>query len=174
MILRKAQNQDYGYIKKLYREAFPLYERMPFSFMRRKHEKDKMEILVAESDSTPCALAIPSCFEDMILLNYFAVASDVRGQGIGSKVISLLAVRYSGNRIIIEIEKPDDKKPDTIRRKDFYLRNGFEETGIDIRLAGTPMEILTLGGNVSSEEYVRIYKSLLGQVFTAAMVRIVK
>ncbi len=174
MVLRKAQNQDYNYIKKLYREAFPIYERMPFSFMRRKHTKGEMDFFLAELDSAPAALAVPTCYNDTVLLNYFAVDSSARGMGVGSKAIAMLAEHYSGKRIIVEIEKPDSKKPDTVRRKAFYLKNGFEEAGINIRLAGTPMEILTLGGRVSAEEYLDIYRNVFGGIITALMVRIVK
>ena len=173
MILHQAQKADYGYIKRLYHEAFPLYERMPFSLMRRKCKNGKMEILLAQTKAAPIALAIPTCYKDMLLLNYFAVDSKARGQGVGSKVLALLADRYKGKRVIVEIEKPDSKKPDTVRRKEFYLRNGFKQTGINVMLAGTPMEVLTFGGNVSAEEYLDIYVNSFGRALVAMMVKVV-
>ncbi len=174
MVLQKAHKADYGYIKELYRKSFPIYERMPFSFMRRKCEKGKMEILLVRTDSGPSALAVPTCYKDTVLLNYFAVDESCRGHGIGSQVIALLAERYSGKRLIVEIEKPDTKKPDTVRRKAFYQRNGFEDAGIDIILAGTPMEVLTLGGRVSAQEYLDIYLDSFGPTLVKMAVKIVK
>lgn len=172
MTLRRAEKKDYKYVKKLYREAFPLIERMPFSMMRRNQEKGKTDILVACADSKPCAVVITMWNGDAMLLNYLAVDPAARGQGIGSQIITALAQRYSDKRIVLEIEKPDEKKPETVRRKNFYLRNGLEETDIEITLAGVPMELLTLGGKVSEAEYLDIYRETIGSALTSLLIKI--
>ena len=73
---------------------------------------------------------------------------------------------------MLEIEKPDEKKPETVRRKNFYLRNGLEDAGIEITLAGVPMELLTLGGKVSEAEYLDIYRETIGSALTSLLVKI--
>ena len=64
-------------------------------------------------------------------LAYFAVGSEMRSKGIGSEALSLLIESNKEYQIIVEYENPsnDDPVDINLRRRDFYLRNGFYETG---------------------------------------------
>ncbi len=86
---------------------------------------------------------------DYLLLDYFAVLKSMRGEGLGTKVLSLLSTEiethFSG--LIIEAENPvfaetAEEKEIRIRRIQFYERNGFERTKILCRLFGVEYCIL--------------------------------
>lgn len=57
---------------------------------------------------------------------------ELRSNGIGSAALKVLIAEYSDYQVIVEFEAPtahsenDDIK---LRRKHFYLKNGFNETG---------------------------------------------
>ncbi len=173
MLLRDAQTHDIKYIKELYREAFPLRERMPFSTLERLQRKGKIRILTAIENSEPCAMAVTVSNSRTVLLLYLAVDGTKRGQGIGSKVISAFGYTFPRRRLLLEIEKPDKSKPLTVRRKEFYLRCGLRDTGVDIRLAGVPMELLIKGeGEFDPEEYLRLYEAHLGRGLTKLLLKI--
>ena len=82
--------------------------------------------------------AFPECernsldYKNIRYLAYFAVSRDKRSAGIGSQALKFLMERYPYAQIVTEFETPDDSCDNNafrIRRRDFYLRNGFYETG---------------------------------------------
>ena len=64
-------------------------------------------------------------------LAYFAVNADLRSKGIGSEALSLLIKNNKYYQMFVEYENPSTDDPEDInmRRRDFYIRNGFYETG---------------------------------------------
>ena len=91
--------------------------------------------------------------------------------------LEMLKKRYEDKRFLLEIETPDEKASNQIqrvRRKNFYLRGGMQETGIRISLCGVPMELMSDGKDVSFEEYHDIYKYAVNPVFARKVVLIGK
>lgn len=61
----------------------------------------------------------------------------------------------------------------TVRRKEFYLRCGLHDAGVDILLAGVPMEILMTGdGEFDKYEYIGIYHKHVGKTLTKLFLKI--
>lgn len=125
-----------------------------------------VEILSLEENNRFLGLAIMAKAGDRVLLDYFAIADEVRGHGAGSAALQALRERYQGMRIIIEIEstKCVDEEELTLRtrRKKFYLRNGFTMLPYYIDLWGTEMEMLSNGQPCPYEEYLDIYTTAFG------------
>ena len=139
MVLREVSKIDVNYVKKLYKEAFPIRERMPFSRLIKLQKNNIIKMFAAYENGEPCALAITCTGSKSVLLMYLAVDDNKRGQGLGSKIIPTLCETFPHRNLLLEIEKPDENKPMTVRRKKFYLRCGLRETGTEISLAGVPM-----------------------------------
>lgn len=151
-------------IEALYLDAFPKIERKPFAFMLQKREEGLMELLAIEGDEGEFkGLAIIVLCEDMALLDYFAIASSERGNGVGSAALELLKNYYAGKRFILEIERTDveaDNLAQRQKRKSFYLKNGMQQMMFLVNLFGVEMEVLTCDCEVTYEEYHRIYEGL--------------
>ena len=165
MELVNATKADMPLVKQLYKDAFPAIERKPFFMIENQVQAGKMEILVVK-DPGFLGFAITMVGEKLILLDYFAVSSLRRGGGIGGKTIELLKQRYADKCIVIEIELEDAKaknNDERIRRKQFYLRNGYIETDIKAVLFGVDMEIMTNGCDVTFEEYLNLVGSVIGE-----------
>ncbi len=164
--METATKADEPTIRQLYREAFPRSERKPFWLIRRKAHQGIAELLVVRSDGAFAGLVVTLLHGDLVLLDYFAIKPECRGQGLGGQTLALLRERYAGRRIVLEIEPPDeasDNAEQRARRKAFYLRHGFSETGIGVRLFGVVFALLCTGGDVGFREYEALLRRVFGR-----------
>lgn len=165
MTLKEATSKQIPLIYDLYMEAFPADERKPFELIQQKVKEGKMELLAIEEEGQFKGLAISILYQDMVLIDYFAISSECRGQGVGGKAIELLKDRYKDRRMFLEIEVIDEKaenNEERIRRKAFYKRHGLSEAEIYVCLFGVDMELLTVDCQITYEEYHSVYAGTFG------------
>ena len=150
-------------IEYLYLTAFPKNERKPFDLILEKCNNGSIEIISIQNDNSNfLGFAIMILHDDMVLLDYFAIAPESRGQNVGSTALKMLFERYNNKRFILEIENTEiesDNLEERKRRKAFYLKNGMSVMPFKVNLIGVEMEVLTYNSNVSYEEYYSIYKN---------------
>ena len=82
-------------------------------------------------DGIPIGYFVLREYKSIIYLAYFAVSCEYRFKGIGSKALRQLIEEKKNSRMVVEFEAPSDSEMNdmAVRRRDFYLRNGFYETG---------------------------------------------
>ena len=169
MKLKRVKKQDLRQVKELYKTAFPKEERRPFFLLNWEMKKRVMEILAVEENGF-AGLLISSFYKDIVLIEFLAIDDGRRGDGLGSKVLSLAKKRYKGRRIVLEIERPEpdcDPSDMKLRRKEFYERNGFFSTGTKTMLHGVPMILIAeRGKTISFEEYKKLYQNTAGRLMT--------
>lgn len=151
-------------IKNLYLISFPKIERKPINLILEKCSDGSMEINIIQNDYGDfLGFAIMIIHNDIVLLDYFVIAPEHRGQNIGSYALKMLFEKYKDKRFILEIENTDiecDNMEERVRRKAFYIiRNGMKVMPYKINLIGVEMEVLTHKCEVSYEEYYSIYKN---------------
>lgn len=133
-----------------------------------------MEVLSLTDNDDFVGLAITIMHEELVLLDYFAIDSMKRGSGYGGAALALLLERYQGKKFLLEIERPEESainNEERVRRKKFYLNNGFSETGIDIKLFGVTMELLSYNCSLTFEEYQGLYKHILSNFMVNQFVK---
>ena len=160
-------NGEIGKIKTLYYEAFPKDEQKPFELISQKQAEGLVEILSIKNEENFCGLVLLAKSENLVLLDYLAIVKEFRGQKIGSEVLRILQDRFKHEKLIIEIENPNvvcDNKPERIRRKHFYLKNGLKQVPFEVDLFGVEMEILTNNQPLIFEEYYRVYYNVFGSI----------
>lgn len=168
MELCTAGSLDMKFILELYQSAFPAEERKPFSLIERKAAMGEQEILLVREEGKRAGLAITVLSDELVLLDYFAVAERFRGQGVGSEALQVLRELYSGRQFFLEIEEPNEaaaNQAQRLRRKEFYLKNGMAETGIRCTLFGVDMELLAAGPGLTCEKCEKLYRSLYGPMY---------
>ena len=150
---------DWQRVYALYRRAFPRMERKPFSRIRRMQKAGRTDVWLAERDGRFAGLAATINGSGTILLDYFAVADKLRGQGVGSTFLRALLTKYEGHALFVEIEAADRDDPtgEKARRKAFYLRNGLEEMHVTADLFGVRMELLGRGCTLDFDGYRAFY-----------------
>lgn len=163
MKLNPNYEDNLNKIENLYLTAFPKNERKPFDLIIEKCNNSSMEIITIQNDNNDfLGFAITIIHNDMVLLDYFAVAPESRGKNIGSTALKLLFERYKNKRFVLEIENTEiecDNLEERKRRKAFYIRNGMSVMPFKVNLIGVEMEVLTHKCEVTYEEYYSIYKN---------------
>lgn len=165
-IKRICQNQ-WSDVKSIYMEAFPKAERKPFFLLKRAAQKEKSEIWVASENGVVAGFIVLIPYRDMVLVEYLAVSNMTRSKGTGSKILGEICMQYEDKRILLLIEEIDgaaNNQEQRIARKRFYLKNGFEPSGIFIQGVSGNMEILCHGGSISGDEFIAVQTHALGRI----------
>lgn len=149
-------------IAALYVRAFPANERRPLEPLMEPHG-GHAAMLAAWEDGAFCGFASLLLWQDIAHIIYFAVEEGKRGKGLGGRILEEIQALYPGCRVIVDIEEPEEKaanNPQRIRRKAFYLRNGYAETNIHYDWRGTDYTILSRGGSITDEEFGQFWDEL--------------
>lgn len=113
-------------------EAFPVNERNSIDDLFASGRDGNLDIIGIYTDDELSGFFAVRKFDRIRYMAYFAVCSEKRSMGIGSKALHLLKDFYPCCQIINEFEAPDEMDENNavrLHRRDFYLRNGFCETG---------------------------------------------
>lgn len=174
MKLDFATKEQIPLIQELYMQSFPSEERKPFTFMQKGQKKGRFQILALTEAEEVQGLVITVLDGDIVLVDYLAIKPSKRNNGIGSEAISLIMKRFEGKRVFLEIEIPEegaDNLEQRLKRKQFYLKNGFKENGIRVSLFGVRMEVLTYQCDINFQEYCHVYVSTIGKLMAKLKVK---
>ena len=164
-IVHAYTNKQFDDIRRLYMQAFPAAERKSFSMLRKLEKEKKCEILSIQGENEEfMGLVITVTFNDLILLDYFAVSPEKRGHGVGSEALAILKERYRDKRFFLEIEttlEPSGNAEERQNRKAFYLCNGMKLMPFMTDVFGVHMEILTNGCDIDYHDYFSVYENVL-------------
>lgn len=107
-------------------------------------------------NNTLCGFVYLAHSRKIVFVMFFAVERSLRSKGYGSAILREIQSRYPDKKIIISIESCDESAPDIVlrkRRKGFYLRNGYRETGYFMKLNGVVQEIIITNGEFIKREF---------------------
>lgn len=152
--LRNMEPNDLETVFSKMKDDFPANERAPFRFIRKNIEKKIFEgfLLTDGHKDLAYSINISSTDGDYQLINYLAVLSGCRGQGIGTALLWELKKLYSGKKaIIVEVEPPDDDmKKSRVR---FYERAGFVMLeNVEYTLFGVKMCVMFWSDHLSAAD----------------------
>lgn len=143
-------------IKRIYFEAFPKKERMPFPMMVAMSKLWNTQFLSFYDSGTPLGFVYLAFNCKIVFIMFFAVDKSLRSKGYGSVILREIAGKFPDKKIIISIEPCDETASDIElrrRRKAFYMRNGYEETGYMVKLNGVVQEIIITNGTFIKQEF---------------------
>ena len=155
MIIKKVKFRSSD-VKQIYFDTFPKKERMPFSMMVAMSKFWNTDFLSFYDGDTFCGFIYLAHNRNIIFVMFFAVDEKLRSKGYGSTILQEIQKKYPKKKIIISIEPCDETAPDIEtrkRRKDFYLRNGYKETGYMIKLSGVVQEIIIANGEFNKTQF---------------------
>ena len=147
-------------VKKIYFESFPKSERMPFPLMVAMSKLWNTDFLGFYEEDTLCGFIYLAHNRKIVFVMFFAVDAALRSKGFGSAILQEIQKKYPTKKIIISIEPCDETAPDIEirkKRKAFYLRNGYKETGYMIKLAGVVQEIIIANGEFNKSQFKRFF-----------------
>ncbi len=138
-------------VKRIYFNSFPKNERMPFPMMVAMSKLWNTEFLGFYDGDKLCGFVYLAHNRKIVFVMFLAVEETLRSKGYGSAILWELQNMYRDKKIIISIEPCDKNAPGIEfelrkRRKAFYMRNGYQETGYMMKLNGVVQEIIIANG----------------------------
>lgn len=167
MMLLKAEmvtikSKDIKHIKKIFKYSFPKEERMPFFMMLLLTKIQDMEFLSFYHKDTLCGFVYMLSNQQITFIIYLAVDEELRSKGYGSAIISEIQRMYPNHKIVLYIDRPDVDAPDKeqrIKRKNFYLKNNFKESGYFVQSTPTILqEVLVKNGDFVASDFLQALK----------------
>lgn len=133
---------------------------MPFPMMVAMSKLWNTDFLSFYDSDVLCGFVYLAHNSKIVFVMFFAVDEKLRSKGYGSNILQAIQKKYPNKKIIISIEPCDETASDIKtrrRRKDFYLRNGYKETGYKIKLAGVVQEIIIANGEFNKAQFQRFF-----------------
>ena len=143
---------------RLYRTAFPKIERHPVMELFSASSGGRAEFLRFSENGKFIGLAYMIVSGSVAFLLYLAVDGRKRSMGYGSAMLKAIKKRYDGKDVVLLIESLHEECGNMdirVRRKGFYLRNGFHDTGFLQRSCGgeANYDILSTAEQFDEEAY---------------------
>lgn len=143
-------------------EAFPESERPPVDIFFGNVNRNKENELYGyyERDKF-IGFSYLTLYKDICYLFFLAVKKEERNKGFGTKILDLIKKEHKDKVILLCNEEVDDKYLDNdlrIKRRDFYIKNGFVYNGYKTNEFGVIFETRYFGNHpVPFEDYSEIY-----------------
>jgi len=163
----KNDREVLQHISNLYSSAFPRQEQAPLALLINQTKKDTVKFFAFYDGDVFLGLTYTISFKDMTYLWYLAIQSDLRSKGYGSQIMRYLHELYPNNRIVLNLDIQDETAMDSEirkKRKEFYIKNGYSSTGYLCTFHGNKLDVMSINGNVTFDEFSSIFKNYFGPV----------
>ena len=163
----KAGGDDADLIRALNDEAFPPEEHIDIEYLFGGLRGIRQDVLGIYADGEFAGFFSVLLLGRCAYIGYFAVRPKLRSRGIGSAALACLMETYRGFQIVVDFEAPDDSAPNNamrLRRRAFYLRNGFYATGYFQYYMDTEFEITCSQPEYDRAAYERLVHAIHVQV----------
>ncbi len=132
-------------LEKINRDAFPSEEQLSVPEMFRYAARTDSAMLGIYADAELVGFLLFTRGQGVGYVFYLAVARTERSRGYGAAALRALAALYPDLQLTLDFEPPDptaENQSQRLRRKAFYLRCGFCETGCYTRLNRLQFELV--------------------------------
>lgn len=120
-------------------------------------EVDDFDFLaLMDSDSFVGFMAVQT-YQNLVYLFFLAIDAPFRSKGYGGRAVEALKAAYPGKKQVVDFEMADDtagNREQREKRRDFYLRNGYRETGLFLTYLGVDYEVF-VWARILSRRYFR-------------------
>lgn len=167
------QTKDIEEVFKLYNDSFPFDERIPWERLYHSLADDRIMQAYYEEDRL-IGLTCVFLHENLVYLSYLAIIPALRNHGYGSKVLKHLQDEYPDHPFVIDIEEalPEaDNYEERVRRRNFYIHNGYQSTGIFYHFYHVDYELLSHNGLVTKEMFHNLIRKHWGPIAESAIYR---
>lgn len=151
----------------LYKSSFPVVERRDDAEQRRVLENDAYHFDIITENGEFIGIMLYWEVNSLIYLEHFAIRSDLRNKGFGTVALDLL--KKKGKTILLEIEPPVGDI--TVRRYEFYKRNGFVmnsfyhiQAKYHFGDADLELKILSYPRVLEKDEYLAFYEYMTREI----------
>ncbi|UFU00208.1 GNAT family N-acetyltransferase [Radiobacillus kanasensis] len=159
--------KDINNIKNLYKNSFPVNEQIPFWYLLYKSKKNYVDLFALYDNELFVGFTCLITNKDITFVLYLAIDNSHRSRGYGGKALSKIKECYPNNRVVLNIEEVNVSAKDyqqRMKRKSFYLKNGFKNSRFKLKEVNNNMfEVLVNKGDITKEEYLNLFKKFTGR-----------
>ncbi|MFD2656164.1 GNAT family N-acetyltransferase [Gracilibacillus thailandensis] len=159
------RSKEIDEVKDLLYGSFPKNEQIPLRFLLWRAKRDFVDFLAIYDNDVFVGFTYLITNKDLTFVLYLAINAKIRSKGYGKMVLSQIKEKYPDNRIILNIEAIDENSynyKQRVKRKKFYLRNGYQSTNLKINDSGNLYEVMINRNVVSKDEYYDLLKKYSG------------
>ena len=162
MELRKVTSEfpDMHLLDGLALEAFPPEEYLAPAEILEMSPKTNLDFWSLYDNDRFVGFCVIARHLTMVYLFFLAITPENRSKGYGSSILSLLSETYESCQFTVDFEMVDENASNydqRIRRKEFYMKNGFKETGLFLTYFGVSYEVLCRNRDFD----IRLFKEML-------------
>jgi GNAT superfamily N-acetyltransferase len=156
-----------AYARALYEEAFPEIERCSFESLMACTRSGKADFFVYRDGGENvgfCVVLLPGNYAYGL---FAAINRDSWNKGYGSQLVREVIRSYPDRAVVLDIEPVDetaDNYEERRRRLHFFEKNGFHDTGYEMRDESGPYRILSNAEGFDLEGFVESYE-ILPEIF---------
>lgn len=147
----------------LAKEAFPPEEYLAPSELVKMAQSDRFDFLALLDKDTFVGFMVIMLYENMAYLFFLAIDANRRSKGYGSRAIETLKAEYPDKIHTVDFEMPDETAPNQEqrkRRRRFYLRNGYQETGLFLSYLGMDYEVFCMDEHFDIDIFKAMMKTI--------------
>lgn len=143
-------------------ESFPSEEYLDPLKIIEMTKKEDLEFLSLVDDNNFVGFMVIKTFNILTYLFFLAIDKQYQSQGYGTQAIQLLKKKYPNKIHTVDLEMINDlanNKEQRIKRKNFYLRNGYKETGLYLSYLNVEYEVLCTDDNFDMNMFKEMMES---------------
>ena len=151
-----ASNRFWDKVNALAKEAFPPEEYLAPTKLVVMATADDFDFLALSDKDSFVGFMVVQIYQDLAYLFFLAIDSSCRSKGYGSRAIETLKAEYPNKKHIVDFEMLDDTSNNNeqrAKRREFYLRNGYKETGLFLSYLGVDYEVFCMDDDFEPEEF---------------------
>jgi len=155
--------EDMDKVTKLALEAFPPEEYLSPVKILEMSGKCNLDFFAIYNKDKFIGFTVVKPYKTMSYLFFLAVDRSFRGQGYGSKIIQKIKEIYPDYSHVVDFEMIDKNASNynqRVKRKEFYLKNGYKETGYFLSYLGVNYEIMSMDDNFD----INLFKELISTI----------
>lgn len=148
-----AESKDILFFSEVNNEAFPPSEHMTMDEILDFANATDTDVLGIYDEAQPIGFIVIMKNDRCGYIYFYAIDSRLRSKGYGSAVLKQLNDEYKDIQMTLDFEILDENAENyaqRLRRRQFYLRNGFHETGRYTMLRDEKFEVVCNGGELDA------------------------
>ena len=167
--MEKLGVKDFDEIFAIMEKSFPSDEHRPYEEQKALFSKERYTVYGERKEGKLQGFLATWHFDDFLFIEHFAVDSNLRGGGIGSRMLKELVEKQTVPTCL-EVELPENEL--SRRRIGFYQRGGFFyneyeyiQPPISKGKMPLPLRIMSSGKTISETEFETIRAVLYKEVY---------
>ncbi len=165
MVLQKVTKEVWYWEKLniLAKEAFPPKEYLAPSSLIEMANVDDFNFNALIDNNKFIGFMVTKIHKNLCYLFFLAIANEYRSKGYGSQAIQLLKKEYPDKIQVVDFEmldKSSNNYEQRKKRREFYLKNGYKETGLFLSYLGIDYEVFSMSDKFNE----KIFKDMMSKM----------